>query len=80
MPRIAINIHIEFHGAEIRSNNTRSRDAIAIQRQLLQLRPEVPQIQSQVQQRTDCHVTADSREAIEVKRPHTAKYYHAGKW
>ena len=77
---IAFDVDIELHGAEIRPNDTRGPDAISIHRQLLKFRSQVFQVQPEVEQCADRHVTADAGEAIEIERPHTRKYYHAGKW
>jgi len=80
LPGIAIDVDVELHGAEIRSNDTGGADAVSIYRQLVKFRSQIFQVQSEVQQRANRHVTADAGEAIEIQRPHTRKYYHAGKW
>jgi hypothetical protein len=77
---IAIDVDIELHSTEIRPDHTRGTDAVSIHRQLLKFRSQIFQVQSEVQQSADRHIAADTGEAIEVERPHTRKYYHAGKW
>ncbi len=66
----SLHEHIEFHGAETRAHHPGGLQFVALNRQLLQFGLQVIEVQTQVQQRTYGHVTADSGKAIEVQGNH----------
>ena len=51
---------IELHGADIRANDTRRLEFVTFDRQLVEFGSQVLQVEAQIQQCTNRHVSADA--------------------
>ena len=62
----AFHQDVEFHCAKIRAHHARRPQFIPFDRQFLELRLQVIEIEAQIQQRADRHIAADAGEAVEI--------------
>src|SRR5262245_47047541 len=69
---------IELHGTQIGQNDTRCPQCIPFDRQLVQLGFHISQVQTKIKERTNCHIPADTGEAVEVQSLHVSGWYHVG--
>ena len=68
---LTINQYVKFDGTDVRARDARHPQFVAVDRQLSQFGLEKIKTKAGVQERTDRHVAADARKAIEVERLHT---------
>ena len=68
---LTINQYIKFDGTDVGARDARHPQFVTVYRQLSQFGLEEIKTKAGVQERTDRHVAADARKAIEVERLHT---------